>query len=66
MLFAIGTKVKFLHTGDEGIVKSRLEKGMVSVYLPKDDMEIPAAEEDLIRAEEILKNPVKAKVVEGK
>lgn len=66
MLFAIGTKVKFLHTGDEGIVKARLEKGMVSVYLPADDMEIPAAEEDLIRAEDVTKNPVKAKVVEGK
>ncbi len=66
MLFAIGTKVKFLHTGDEGIVKARLEKGMVSVYLPKEDMEIPAAEEDLIRVEENLKNPVKAKVVKGK
>ena len=66
MLFAIGTKVKFLHTGDEGVVKARLENGMVSVYLPKDDMEIPAYENDLIRIEEVLKNPVKAKVVEGK
>ncbi len=66
MLFAIGTKVKFLHTGDEGIVRARLEKGMVSVYLPKDDMEIPAAEEDLIRAEMPQKSPVKANVVEGK
>ncbi|MEZ4955771.1 MAG: hypothetical protein R2825_19580 [Saprospiraceae bacterium] len=55
-----------MHTGDEGIVKARLEKGMVSVYLPAEDMEIPAAEEDLIRAEEVAKNPVKAKVVEGK
>ena len=49
MRFTIGTKVKFLHTGDEGIVRAKLEKGMVSVYLPKDDMEIPVAEEDLIR-----------------
>lgn len=66
MLFAIGTKVKFLHTDDEGVIKSRLENGMVSVYLPKDDMEIPAAVEDLIRSEDVVKNPVKAKVVPGK
>ncbi|MEO1262020.1 MAG: DUF2027 domain-containing protein [Bacteroidota bacterium] len=67
MLFAIGTKVKFLHTGDEGVVKARLEKGMVSVYLPKDDMEIPAAEVDLIRIDDVVKSSsVKAKVVPGK
>lgn len=66
MLFAIGTKVKFLHTPDEGVVKARLENGMVSVYLPKDDMEIPAAVEDLIRVEDISKHPVKAKIVQGK
>ena len=67
MLFAIGTKVKFLHTGDEGVVKARLEKGMVSVYLPKDDMEIPAAEVDLIRIDDVPRGTqVKAKVVEGK
>ncbi len=66
MLFAIGTKVKFLHTGEEGVVKSRLDNGMLNIYLPKDDMEIPAAEEDLIRAETAQQHPVKAKVVQGK
>ncbi len=66
MLFAIGTKVKFLHTGDEGVVKARLDNGLISIYLPKDDMEIPAAEEDLIRAEVAQQNPVKAKVLQGK
>jgi hypothetical protein len=66
MLFAIGTKVKFLHTDDEGEVRSLLEGGMVNVYLPKYDMEIPAHTDDLMRAEERLKHPVKAKVVEGK
>lgn len=66
MLFAKGTKVKFLHTDDEGEVRGLLEGGMVSVYIPKYDMEIPAWPDDLMRAEEFLKHPVKAKVVEGK
>ena len=66
MLFAKGTKVKFRHTDDEGEVRSLLDENMVSVYLPKYDMEIPAHPDDLIRAEEFLKHPVKAKVVEGK
>ncbi|MCC6726717.1 MAG: Smr/MutS family protein [Saprospiraceae bacterium] len=66
MLFAKGTKVKFLHTDDEGEVRGLLEGGMVNVYIPKYDMEIPAWPEDLMRAEERLKHPVKAKVVEGK
>ncbi len=66
MLFAKGTKVKFLHTDDEGEVRGLLEGGMVNVYLPKYDMEIPAWPEDLMRAEAFNKHPVKAKVVEGK
>lgn len=66
MLFAIGTKVKFLHTGDEGEVTGLLDGGMVNVFIPALDMEIPAFTDDLVRAEEFMKNPVKAKVVEGK
>jgi len=66
MLFAIGTKVKFLHTNDEGVVKGRLDNGMLNIYLPKEDMEIPAAEEDLIRADAGKTTPVKAKIVIGK
>ncbi len=66
MLFAVGTKVKFLHTGDEGVVESLLDGGMISVYIEKLDMEIPAFPEDLVRAEEFLKHPVKAKIVSGK
>lgn len=66
MLFAIGTKVKFLHTDDEGEVRSLLDGGMVNVYLPQYDMEIPAHQDDLMRAEEFMRHPVKAKVVEGK
>lgn len=66
MLYAIGTKVRFIHTGDTGTVKGRLDGGMLSVYLPDIDMEIPAAEEDLVRAEDLGKAPVKAKIVQGK
>ncbi|MCB0518964.1 MAG: Smr/MutS family protein [Lewinellaceae bacterium] len=66
MLFAVGTKVKFLHTGDEGIVKSLLEGGMVNVYIQQYDMEIPAHTDDLMRAERNSPKPVKAKIVEGK
>lgn len=66
MLFAIGTKVKFLHTDDEGVIKAQLGGGMVSVYLPDVDMEIPAAEDDLIRAEDFGHPKVKAKVIKTK
>ena len=68
MLFAIGTKVRFKYTGDEGIITALLENGMVSVYLPKDDMEIPTFVEDLIKAEDYLQqqSSVKAKIVPAK
>lgn len=66
MLFAVGTKVKFLHTRDEGVVKALLEGGMVSVYIPSADMEIPAFPEDLIRVEQYQSSPVKAKILETK
>jgi hypothetical protein len=66
MQFAKGTKVKFKHTDDEGEVRAQLEEGMVNVYIPKYDMEIPAWPEDLVRADDPQKYPVKAKVVEGK
>lgn len=66
MLFSIGTKVKFLHTDDEGVIRALLGEGMVSVYLPHEDMEIPAAEDDLIRAEDVRPSKVKAKIVQGK
>jgi hypothetical protein len=66
MLFAVGTKVKFLHTGDEGVVTGLLEGGMINVYIEASDMEIPAFPDDLFRAEEYSKKPVKAKIVEGK
>ena len=48
MLYAVGTKVKFLHTGDVGTVAGLLEGNMLNVRL-LDGMEIPAFIEDLQR-----------------
>lgn len=47
MLFAIGTKVRLIHTGDQGRVITLLSNGMVNVHLEEDDMVIPVAAEDL-------------------
>lgn len=67
MLFSIGTKVRFKHTGDLGEIIERLGDGMVNVYLIEDDMEIPTFEDDLVRAEDYSKKTsVKAKFVKGK
>jgi hypothetical protein len=52
-LLGIGTKVKFLTTPDSGTIVDKLGDGMVMVQLDGIDMEIPAFEEDLIRAEEV-------------
>ena len=67
MVFSVGTKVKFLHTGDEGVITKLLDNGMVNVYIAEDDMEIPASLEDLIRSEKFMPKPaIKAKIVQGK
>ncbi len=55
-LFGIGTKVKFLNTAQSGIVTDKIGDGMVMVLLDGDNMEIPAFEEDLIRAETMPQN----------
>ncbi len=47
MQYATGTRVRIRHTGDEGIIRGQLEPGLFNVYLPADDMEIPAFGEDL-------------------
>lgn len=70
MLFAIGSRVRLNHTGDEGTVAELLDHGMVSVLLDDGD-EIPVFEEDLMRVEDYRaalsnKPPIKAKVVKGK
>ena len=57
MLYAIGTRVSFKYTGDEGVIRARLDNGMLSVYLADIDMEIPAHPEDLISGVETLAAP---------
>ena len=47
MLYSIGTKVEFKHTGDTGVVRSALGDGMLGVYVAGLDMEIPAHQDDL-------------------
>jgi len=69
-LYAIGTKVRLKHTGDEGIISELLQGDMATVELPDGD-EIPVFLEDIISIEDerrALSNkpPVKAKLVKGK
>ena len=52
MLFAIGTKVRLKHTGDHGEVTKMLADGMLNVWIPAQEMEIPVFEEDLIREQD--------------
>lgn len=51
-LLGIGTKVKFLTTPDSGTIVDKLGDGMVMVQLDGADMDIPAFEDDLIRADD--------------
>ncbi|MFN7115291.1 MAG: Smr/MutS family protein [Saprospiraceae bacterium] len=62
MVFAIGTKVRFIHTGEVGVVTAWLDGGMVNVRV--DDFEIPAFMDDIIRIDDV--STVKAKVIQGK
>ncbi len=64
MLFSIGTKVKFLHSNDEGVVTAILSEDMVNVAIKGEDMEIPVFVENLIRIED-EEARVKAKIVPG-
>lgn len=63
MIFAIGTKVRFIHTGEVGVVTAWLDGNMVNVRIDE-DFEIPAFMEDIARVDEA--STVKAKVVTGK
>ncbi|MCB0572920.1 MAG: Smr/MutS family protein [Phaeodactylibacter sp.] len=63
MLFSIGTRVRFLHSKDEGVVTGLLDNGMVNVRLDGSDFEIPAFIDDLIRAES---QPVSGAVIKAK
>jgi len=65
-MFEVGTKVRLKHTGAKGEVTEVLEHGMLQVYLPFDEMEIPVAEEDVLLEEEYVEHPSKYAVREGK
>ncbi|NJL76398.1 MAG: hypothetical protein HC892_16635 [Saprospiraceae bacterium] len=62
-LFAIGTKVKLVNTGDVGVITDILGDGIFSVFLEEEDMEIPAFADNL---ERIDKHKASASVVKGK
>lgn len=65
MLFSIGTKVRLLHTGDEGVVEDWLEHDLIAVRLPDGDV-IPVLTEALERIEADVPSNVKAKFITGK
>lgn len=62
MLYSVGTKVRLIHTGDEGRVIALLSNGMLKVHLLDDDMVIPVSTEDLKLIDETIttKIPTKA------
>lgn len=66
MLFAMGTRVRFRHSKDKGVVTDLMDHNMVKVLLDGIDMEIPVAVEDLVRLEEEGDKKVNAKIVPGK
>ena len=69
MLFVKGSRVRFIYTGEEGVVVDLLENNMLNVELTDGEV-IPAFAEDLIRIEDEKRPPnkpaVKAKSVPGK
>ncbi len=65
MLYAVGTRVRFKNTGDEGIVVAMLDDNMLRVRLDN-GMEIPSFIEDLQRQDDEETGKVKAKIVKGK
>ena len=67
MLLSIGTRVRFIHTGDEGVVRKLLEDDMFLVYLESIQMEIPIFINDLARVEELdEKVSVNVKIISEK
>lgn len=65
MIYAIGTKVRLKHTGDEGVIDHMLEHGLLAVALG-DGVVIPVPPDSLERVESEAPSSVKAKYVPGK
>ena len=51
MILPIGAKVRFLSSGELGVVTEQIDEQMVGVYVSAWDMEIPVAKEDLALTE---------------
>lgn len=69
-LYAIGTRVRLKHTGDEGVISELLPDEMATILLEDGD-EIPVFLDDIMSVEDekralSAKLPIKAKVVKGK
>ncbi len=63
MLFGLGNKVRFIHTGTEGVIRRFLDDGMIIVEVDR-GIEIPASPEYLERVDKDLKSSsVKGKVI---
>lgn len=65
MIFSIGTKVRLIHTGDEGTVDAWLEHDLVAVKLP-DGSVIPVLQTAIERMDAGFVSGTKAKFVQGK
>ncbi|WP_020534444.1 Smr/MutS family protein [Lewinella cohaerens] len=65
MVFSIGTKVRLIYTGDEGVVEELLEHGLIAIRL-NDGEVIPVGADALERSSEVAASRVKAKFVPGK
>jgi hypothetical protein len=65
MLFAIGTKVRLIHTNDIGVVEEWMEHGLIGVRLSDGEV-IPVDKDSIVRIADEAPSKVKAKFVPGK
>lgn len=65
MLFAIGTKVRLIHTNDLGVVEEWMEHGLIGVRLSDGEL-IPVSQDSVARLSDEVPSKVKAKFVPGK
>jgi len=69
-IYAIGTRIRLKHTGDEGVISALLPEAMATILLEDGD-EIPVFLDDIESIEDekrafSTKKPIKAKIVKGK
>lgn len=51
MILPVGAKVRFLSSGDTGVITEQIDDQLVGVYVAAWDMEIPVAKDDLVLTE---------------